>query len=60
MAISIGHISLGGRQLLAAEALAGRLLGIRIEQNTPTYFDPRSRELLRARPNPLTWDQVRR
>ena len=60
MASSIGHISLGGRQLLAAEALAGRLLGIRIEQNTLTYFDPRSRELLRARPNPLTWDQAQR
>ncbi len=60
VASSIGHISLGGRQLLAAEALAGRLLGIRIEQNTLTYFDPRSRELLRARPNPLTWDQAQR
>jgi transposase InsO family protein len=57
-ASSIGHISLGGRQLLAAEALAGRLLGIRIEQNTLTYFDPATRELLRTRPNPLTWAQV--
>ncbi|MGN6172736.1 MAG: IS481 family transposase [Streptosporangiaceae bacterium] len=60
VASSIGHISLGGRQLLAAQALAGRLLGIRIEQATLTYFDPVTRELLRTRPNPLTWDQARR
>jgi transposase InsO family protein len=59
-ASSIGHISLGGRQLLAAEALAGRLLGIRIDQHTLTYFDPATRELLRTRPNPLTWDQVQK
>jgi transposase InsO family protein len=60
VASSIGHISLGGRQLLAAEALAGRLLGIRIEQNTLSYFDPDTRELLRTRPSPLAWDQVQR
>jgi transposase InsO family protein len=60
VASSIGHISLGGRQLLAAEVLAGRLLGIRIEQATLTYFDPVTRELLRTRPNPLTWDQAQR
>jgi transposase InsO family protein len=60
VASSIGHISLGGRQLLAAEVLAGRLLGIRIEQATLTYFDPATRELLRTRPNPLTWDQAQR
>ena len=60
VASSIGHISLGGKQLLAAEALAGRVLGIRIEQNTLTYFDPVTRELLRTRPNPLTWDQAQR
>jgi len=60
VASSIGHISLGGRQLLAAEVLAGRLLGIRIEQATLAYFDPLTRELLRTRPNPLTWDQAQR
>ena len=60
VASSIGHISLGGRQLLTAEALAGRSLGIRIEQHTLTYFDPVTRELLRTRPNPLTWDQAQR
>jgi transposase InsO family protein len=60
VASSIGHISLGGRQLLAAEALAGRLLGIRIEQHTLAYFDPVTRELLRTRPNPLTWQQCQR
>jgi hypothetical protein len=49
-----------GRQLLAAEVLAGRLLGIRVEQATLAYFDPATRELLRTRPNPLTWDQVQR
>jgi hypothetical protein len=59
-ASSIGHISLGGRQLLAAEALAGRVLGVRIEQHTLTYFDPVNRELLRTRPNPLTWAQAQR
>jgi transposase InsO family protein len=60
VASSIGHISLGGKQLLAAEALAGRVLGIRIENNTLTYFDPVTRELLRTRPNPLTWEQAQR
>jgi transposase InsO family protein len=59
-ASSIGHISLGGKQLLAAEVLAGRLLGIRIEPATLAYFDPVTRELLRTRPNPLTWDQCLR
>ena len=60
VASSIGHISLGGQQLLAAEALAGRALGIRVEQHTLTYFDPVTRELLRTRPNPLTWAQIQR
>jgi transposase InsO family protein len=60
VASAIGHISLGGRQLLAAEALTGRLLGIRIDQATLTYFDPVTRELLRTRPSPLTWDQAQR
>ena len=60
VASSIGHISLGGRQLLAAEALAGRVLGIRIDQTTLTYFDPVTRELLRTRPSPLTGDQAQR
>jgi transposase InsO family protein len=59
-ASSIGHISLGGKQLLAAEVLAGRLLGIRVEPATLAYFDPVTRELLRTRPNPLTWDQCLR
>ena len=59
-ASAIGHISLGGRQLLAAEALAGRVLGIRIEEATLMFFDPVTRELLRTRPNPLTWQQCLR
>ena len=46
--------------MLAAEILGGRLVGIRIEENTLMFFDPETRELLRTRPNPLTWDQARR
>jgi hypothetical protein len=53
-------VSLGGRSIPAAEQLAGRLVGIRIEAGTLTFFDLDSRALLRTRPNPLTGDQVRR
>jgi hypothetical protein len=41
-----------------AEILGGRRVGIRIEQNTLMFFDPQTRELLRTRPSPLTWDQA--
>jgi hypothetical protein len=54
-----GIISLGNRPLLAAEILAGRRVSIRIEDTTLMFFDPDTRELLRTRPNPLTWDQAR-
>jgi len=34
-------------------------ISIRIEEATMMFFDPQSRELLRTRPSPLTWDQAR-
>ena len=55
-----GIVSLGNRQLLAAEILGGRRVAIRIEQATLMFFDPDTRELLRTRPNPLSWDQARK
>jgi hypothetical protein len=55
-----GAVHLAGRYVPAAEILSGRLVSIRIEQNTLMFFDPESRELLRTRPSPLTWDQARR
>jgi transposase InsO family protein len=55
-----GTITLGGKVLLAAEILAGRQVGIRIEPDTLMFFDLDNRELLRVRPNPLTPAQVTR
>jgi transposase InsO family protein len=55
-----GIVSLAGRQILAADILGGRPVSIRIDQTTLAFFDPATRQLLRARPNPLSWDQVRR
>ncbi len=54
-----GLVSLGGRSILAAEILAGRQVGIRLEPDTLMFFDLDSRELLRVRPNPLSHEQVR-
>lgn len=49
-----GIVSLGSRTVLAAEILAGRRVGIYIEEGAPLlFFDPETRELLRTRPNPL-------
>jgi transposase InsO family protein len=53
-----GIVSLAGRQVLAAEILRGRRVTIRIEPATLLFFDPDTRELLRARPNPLTPEQA--
>ncbi|MCU1625526.1 MAG: transposase [Pseudonocardia sp.] len=53
----IGLVSLGGHAVLAAEILGGRRVSIRIEDATLMFFDPDTRELLRTRPNPLTYDQ---
>jgi hypothetical protein len=55
-----GTIALGGKVLVAAEILAGRRVGIRIEPDTLMFFDPDSRELLRVRANPLNPAQVAR
>ena len=55
-----GAVSFGGRYVLAAEILAGRRVGIRIEASTLMFFDLDSRELLRTRPNPFTTEQIRR
>ncbi|MEV6313762.1 IS481 family transposase [Streptomyces sp. NPDC051776] len=55
-----GLVSLGGHQVLAAEILAGRQVSIRIHDETLSFFDPSSRELLRVRPNSLTSEEVRR
>jgi transposase InsO family protein len=54
-----GAVHLAGRYILAAEILGGRRVSIRIEEATLMFFDPQSRELLRTRPSPLTWDQAR-
>jgi transposase InsO family protein len=49
-----GMVSLGARTVLAAWMLAGRRVGIYIEEGAPLlFFDPQTRELLRTRPNPL-------
>ena len=55
----LGLVSLAGRQLLAAEILGGRRVGIRIEPATLMFYDLDTRELLRTRKNPLTPGQVR-
>jgi transposase InsO family protein len=53
-----GAVHLASRYVLAAEILGGRRVGIRIEASTLMFFDPATRELLRTRPSPLTWDQA--
>ena len=53
-----GAVHLANRYVLAAEILGGRRVGVRIEENTLMFFDPATRELLRTRPSPLTWDQA--
>ena len=55
-----GAVHLAGRYVPAAEILGGRRVSIRVEQATLMFFDPETRELLRTRPSPLTWDQARR
>jgi hypothetical protein len=56
---SLGHVSLAGHQLLAAEILGGRPVGIRIEPATLMFYDLSTRELLRTRANPLTPAEVK-
>jgi transposase InsO family protein len=55
----LGLVSLAGRQLLAAEILGGRAVGIRIEPATLMFYDLETRELLRTRPNPFTAEQIK-
>jgi hypothetical protein len=55
-----GLVSLGPHRLLAAEILAGQLVGIRIEPGTLVFFDPGTRVLLRTRPSPVTPEQAAR
>lgn len=55
-----GTIAVGGTVVLAAEILAGRRVGVRLEEATMLVFDLDTRELLRTRPNPLTSGQVQR
>jgi hypothetical protein len=55
-----GTVSLSGHVLVAAEILAGRRVGIRIEPATLMFYDLDTRELLRVRPNPLTMTQAHR
>jgi transposase InsO family protein len=57
---SAGTVSLGQHLVLAAEILAGRRVGVRVDEQTLTFFDLDTRELLRTRPNPLTPAEVLR
>jgi transposase InsO family protein len=57
---SAGLVSLGSTTVLAAEILGGRRVTIRIDRTLLSFFDPETRELLRTRPNPLSWDQARK
>jgi hypothetical protein len=50
--------SLAGYQLLAAEILGCRSVGIRIEPATLMFYDLDTREPLRTRANPLTHEQT--
>jgi transposase InsO family protein len=54
-----GTVALGGQVVLAAEILAGRQVGIRIEGATLVFFDLDTRELLRTRPNPIPPNKTR-
>jgi transposase InsO family protein len=55
-----GTVGLAGRQILAAEILAGRRVTVRIDDTTLAFFDPDTRELLRTRPSPFTYSQATR
>ncbi|WP_174361707.1 hypothetical protein [Micromonospora aurantiaca (nom. illeg.)] len=55
-----GGVSLGQHIVLAAEILAGRRVGIRIEPTTLMFYDLDTRELLRTRANPLSPEQMKR
>ncbi|MCA5894313.1 IS481 family transposase [Isoptericola sp. NEAU-Y5] len=50
-----GNISLGNKAVAVAELLAGRRVGVWIEDHAPLiFFDPATRTILRTRPNTLS------
>jgi hypothetical protein len=55
-----GTVSLAGRPVLAAEILAGRRVTVRVDGTALAFVDPETRELLRTRPSPFTYDQAMR
>jgi hypothetical protein len=57
---AFGSVSLGQHAVLAAEILAGRRVGFRVEDKTLMFFDLDTRQLLRTRPNPLTGREILR
>ena len=54
-----GTVALAGQVILAAEILAGRRVGIRIDGATLMFFDLDTRELLRTRPTPIPSGQAK-
>jgi hypothetical protein len=46
--------------VLAAEILGGRRVTIRIDDTSLVFLDPETRELLRTRPSPFSYDQATR
>jgi transposase InsO family protein len=54
----VGTVGLARHIVLAAEILAGRRVGVRIEPELLMFFDLQTRELLRTRPNPLTAEEI--
>lgn len=59
MVSRVGTVALGGAVVMAAEILAGRQVGIRIEDRSLQFFDLDTRELLRTRANPIPPGKVR-
>lgn len=55
-----GIVTLAQQTVFIAEILAGRRVSVRIEPTLLLVFDPETRELLRTRPNPLSWAQALR
>ncbi|MBL7627680.1 IS481 family transposase [Frankia sp. CN6] len=54
-----GVCTLANQWICVAEVLGGRRVSIRIDGEHLHVFDPTTRELLRTKPNPLTYDQAR-
>jgi transposase InsO family protein len=55
-----GTVSIAGHHVTVGESHAGRRVGVRLETATVSFFDPDTRQLLRARPNPITMDEATR